>query len=404
MELNVCFETEELSKHLITIAQAGAELGDIPLKLNIEMVQKRYFNLLDLRGFVTPGGSIKQRKLSGEFQECYGEKLLNKLESRIDRDHDWLQMITRKHKVAAHPIRHLLLILFLCKSVGEFIQPPKLFAPFGNGPWLCLNQVAKHYQEPVITKCKVTSDSKTRVPVGTFSCFCGFVYSRKGPDLTEEDKFRIGRVKQYGDVWTGKLRVLIEGGMSGLRQLAKTMGCDPKTILYYSGKLNLLPNLNTHKGYEPVSLKSTIETETCEKLFGGMVKKKEPKMPKPPNNKQRVDWKERDDAIVEKIAEAKEELLVRKEPVRITRSLLGRSIGRLTLLEHYICKLPQTKEFLDCKTESIEEFQLRRLRTIYQDNLEQGHHLRPWELTRLAGIKSGYSDRIEELLGVLTEN
>jgi len=406
LDLTVNFESEELSKQLIRIAQAGNELGQIPLKFNIDMVQKRYYSLLDHDGYVTPGGSIKQRQLSEKFRKYYGDTLLEKLESRINWDPNWLQMITRKPKVATHPIRHLLLILFLCKSVGDFIQHgPKLFAPFGDAPWLCLNQAANHYQEPVITQCIVTSDSKTRVPVGTFSCSCGFVYSRKGPDLTEKDKFRIGRVKQYGDVWVESLRSYIDGGMSGQRQLAKVMGCDPKTILHYADKLNLLSYLNTlKKDGEQVFSYSKITTDISRSNSFSRGVSKKPKMARLTNTKRGVNWLERDRGIVNALEEAKEELLIREEPVRITRSLLGRSIGRLPLLEHYINKLPQTKEYLDCETESIEEFQLRRLRTIYRDNLEQGHHLRPWELTRMAGLKSGYSERIEEIIDVLTEN
>ncbi|MBV7508768.1 hypothetical protein KW850_26495 [Bacillus sp. sid0103] len=51
----------------------------------------------------------------------------------------------------------------------------------------------------VLTSCVITRDYKTGLPVGTFTCSCGFVFSRKGPDKTNEDRYKIGRIKELGD-------------------------------------------------------------------------------------------------------------------------------------------------------------------------------------------------------------
>lgn len=401
LDLNVKYETTKELKLLISIAQAGDELANIPLLFDIEMIQRRYLALLSHKGFVTPGGSIKQRLLNDEFREYYGGELLKRLESTIDGNTSWLQTITRKPRRTIHPIRHLLLILFLCKSVNEFFQKePKIHSPFGDEPWLCLNQVANHYKKPVITHCTVTSDSKTRVPVGTFSCSCGFVYSRRGPDLTEEDKFKVGRVKRYGEVWEGKLRVLIESGTSGLRQLARIMECDPKTIIKYSRKFNLITFLNTTERYRNSDSKKEQTAIVKNPLQSRGVKEKSGIFQQP-KRKRQVNWSERDAQIVKELSKAKERLLIGEKRVRITRSNLGRSIGRLPLLEHYLDRLPKTKDYLDCETESVEEFQFRRLKTIYQENLVEGVQLKKWELIRIAGIKSGYSQQVKELLDKL---
>lgn len=101
--------------------------------------------------------------------------------------------------------------------------------PFGLGSWPCLNKAANHYRDPVFDECVLTRCSSTKLPVGTFSCSCGFVYSRRGPDKNEIDKFRIGRIKSFGPVWHSKLKVLNEGTIS-LRKKAAILGVNPMTV------------------------------------------------------------------------------------------------------------------------------------------------------------------------------
>lgn len=50
------------------------------------------------------------------------------------------------------------------------------YNPFVCGPWTCLNIACSNYKKDVIEDVVVTDDYKTRVPVGTFRCNCGFVY------------------------------------------------------------------------------------------------------------------------------------------------------------------------------------------------------------------------------------
>ena len=55
------------------------------------------------------------------------------------------------------------------------------YEPFGQGPWLCLNPIAEHYQQAVIYEMDVHIQPRTKLPVGTFRCSCGYIYTRKGP-------------------------------------------------------------------------------------------------------------------------------------------------------------------------------------------------------------------------------
>src|SRR5699024_6825576 len=75
--------------------------------------------------------------------------------------------------------------------------------------------------------------SKTAAPIGTFECSCGYIYARKGPDKSSEDKYHIGRVKVFGDTWMDKLRVLASNKNLSIRAMAEMLGVYSKTVKNY---------------------------------------------------------------------------------------------------------------------------------------------------------------------------
>src|SRR5690606_403795 len=109
----------------------------------------------------------------------------------------------------AHPIRHLLLSRFLGISLHDLFYKKMEYKPFGDGPWPCLNAAADHYLKPVVCDLKVSHSTDLKCPVGTFSCTCGFVYTRSGPDESEDARYRFGRIKAFGTVWEEKLKELV---------------------------------------------------------------------------------------------------------------------------------------------------------------------------------------------------
>ncbi|MGR5962533.1 TnsD family Tn7-like transposition protein [Bacillus paranthracis] len=113
--------------------------------------------------------------------------------------------------------------------------------PFGTGPWPCLNKATTHYRESVIPNVEVTRDFKSTASIGTFSCSCGFVYARKGPDMSLDDRFRIGRVKVFGEVWKSKLKQLSKKRLS-TRAIARELGVDSKTVKKYLERHEVVSN------------------------------------------------------------------------------------------------------------------------------------------------------------------
>jgi len=103
-----------------------------------------------------------------------------------------------------------------------------------------LNPIAEHYHQPIVTHLELSLCGDTKKPVGTFSYSCGFIYCRTGPDCSQEDAFWIGKIKAVGSVWQQKLRHLVGVEQLGLRETARRLHVDPRTINRYVQSLGLI--------------------------------------------------------------------------------------------------------------------------------------------------------------------
>lgn len=147
-----------------------------------------------------------------------------------------------------------------------FSEINKEYNPFGIGPWPCLNHAAEHYRENVIDNVKITEDSKTRKPVGTFDCDCGYCYSRTGPDQFDNDRFRKGRVKRFGYLWESKLLELLKEKDTSYRQMALQLGCDLKTVQKFEKQYRESNNLITIKSFSKVDQELHDKTSVIYKM------------------------------------------------------------------------------------------------------------------------------------------
>lgn len=108
----------------------------------------------------------------------------------------------------------------------------------------------------------------------------------------------------------------------------------------------------------------------------------------------RVDWSLRDEDIFQKAVEAVEFLLNTDKPVRITLSKIGRTIGHLGVLEKHIEKLNKTRTYIVNVCETVEEFQIRRVRWAANHIYESGQQVKSWQISRLAGLNKHVSDLV----------
>ncbi|MCT4507731.1 MAG: TnsD family transposase [Tepidibacter sp.] len=441
LDLNVEYEKDkDIYEKLLKISKAAYYILNNNLYyFNKDTITEKYKAILYSKGLVTTNKRIKQRELYDEFIKYYGPEFLEIMESSIDKDieYNWLKVITRDSKRTVHPIRHILFINFLVDDIKEFFKPEvNGYNPFGKSPWPCLNYVAEHYKKDVVTELKITTDYKTRLPVGTFTCDCGFIYSRKGPDKNIDDRYKIGRTKEFGSLWEETLKQYLLEHKYGLRELARIMNCDPKTIVKFDKELgihyfetsnmlvekqktnkkenndidiqaykeNIIIAMNENSSYTRTQIR-----ELCKKEYTYLYRYDKDwlleMLPKNISRKnidyksdKRVNWNKRDEEILKVIKEKYNSLLLRDKPIRITKGNLCKEAGILTIIEKKLDKLPRTKEYLDDILESVEAFQLRRARSIVDENLEDKEGIRLWEIQKLSKIRTSDFEKIKTKL------
>lgn len=217
-----------------------------------------------------------------------------------------------------------------------------------------------------------------------------------------------------------------------LRETARQLEVDPATVKKYTKKLGLQtywikrseeedrsknpikqdsPSEN-REGYRREWLKlkkqypSSSKTELRQlnnRVFTWLYRndrdwlnRNSPNLKSTANDNHRVDWKYRDEEIYENVRVAVNDLLSAEKPKRITISSVGSRIGIRPLLEKHLDKLPMTKEYLEEQTESIKDFQIRRLQWAVQELQDYGQDLTLWRIYRKAGIREKFQMELQE--------
>ena len=390
----------------------------------LEWYREQYLALLMRKNLATPSGRVFQRELASDFNSFYLPEYLRLVQSSIlPSDTSWLSSIVRKPRKAIHPLRHLLMIRYLYGSVASFFSDMKVYEPFGRAPWLCLNAAAEHFMEPVVDECEITYCSDTKKPVGTFSCGCGFVYSRRGPDISDADRHKIGRIKQFGLIWEARLQELKRSGIS-FREIAKRLNVDTNTVIKHlleseTSVRAVVPNQEIngqgdirfiHRSHwlkeqkrRPTLSKTQLRME-LQRTYTWLYRhdrewlaenSPEPKNSRPVNK--RVDWAARDTFVYSRLKAVVAKLLaVPGKPERITRNRIGKEAGVLSFLEKQLDKLPISKKYIELVTETVEEFQIRRVRWAVNTLTERHEILAKWKIERLAGLRPGYAEVVEQ--------
>lgn len=382
----------------------------------------RYMELLIERGFATCSGRVDQIRLHEAFTSFYGKEFLDSVQSPLEGQDSWLARLVRKPRVAVHPIRHLLLIRFLTGSPEEFFSERAKYRPFGKAPWPCLNAAADHYLKRVVKQLHITYCGDTKRPVGHFTCFCGFEYSRRGPDTSTRDIFRIGRVVEFGPVWKSQLAKLASQGMS-LRAIARNLNVDTNTVRKYLAlehkqqvdiagvdEIGEIATLNCHRGIwqqgqadNPGSTKTQLRY-MYPRSFAWLyrndrewLRNNSPLAFKRQSYSFRVDWEGRDRLICDKIKDAVKTLMsIPGKPERVTIARLGKIAGVLGLVQKHLDKMPITKEYLNSVVESFEDCMVRRVQWAFRESLARAKMPTREDIEQMAGLRRGsYSERVE---------
>lgn len=422
MNLSSKYEENPFAEISIHLSKQAYKLLQLPLhNFSREDIKLKYRTLLSELNLITISNRVRQKELYQAFKNKFPKGFLEKYESTLNiaDEYHWLKVITRNTKRHVHPFRHLLTLYFLEQDIDDFVNQKAHVGPFGVGPWPCLNKAATHYKESVIPSVEVTRDFKSKIPIGTFRCSCGFVYARKGPDMSLEDRFRIGRVKVFGEVWKSKLKQLSNRKLS-TRAIARELGADSKTVKRYLEGHTIISNqvkmeskalLEQYKdemieGIRKLpNLSRTALRERFKKQYMFLYRhdkewlmKNLPIKQKKPESTKTVDWDKRDREYVVKIKMLYKELLAKERPIRITVSAIGKRLGILTNLERHLDKLSQTKGLLEEIIESVEQFQIRRCCKVIDQMITMDEPVILWQVQRIAAVKTHHFHEIKPKL------
>ncbi|MBS4207193.1 TnsD family Tn7-like transposition protein [Bacillus sp. FJAT-50079] len=422
-EMNI---PEEFYENLVYIAeQSYALLNSKFAILGLKNINQFYLAKLNEKHYITPSKRIRIQELIPDFLDSFPMGFLKFLNSDFEYfDEDtWFHKVVRKPKVACHPLRHLFFLLFLGQRIGDQISENHHKVHFfGRTSWPCLNKAATHYKEFLITDCIVTRDYKTGKPVGTFTCKdCGFTYSRTGPDASEKDKYRIGRIKNFGPVWQNKLDELYTSGMYSIRGISSMLGVDSKTTKkYLTNDVKNIPSTSNEGEQNTFEEKRKMFMELRKRypnFSRSELRKSSPRLynwlykndrewftSNLPHVKRRqisrtiVDWEERDDEYSLLIIREAIILSLEIPLVRVTKTRIYQRLDVQTRFENNLDKLPKCKNILQDVTETVQEFQIRKIRYFGDQFRRKNMDISISTLTRTVGIKKISNDFVQQVI------
>lgn len=383
---------------LLSIAREFSEIhkGDSKFDIN----KMNYAPILLQKGYYEKN-RLRRKELCGEFQDYYKSTSNPLLKSFIRNCYYWLGTLVGSPLKVFNPYQHILFRQFF-DSLKDFAVP-QLVHPFRNGPWPCYNKISDHYMKEVITSMKYHINKTDNRVVGVFTCSCGMVYSksfiRKKKGLEEYIK-----VQKYGDLWNRKLEEYISAGIA-IRVIANLLGVSYQTIYRF---LNKIPskspkdkNLAAKRSQWNQALKefklnrynnsrlkypglySWLYRNDREWLLSKNVK----------GNRQnlglqlKINWKQVDDQLCEEIKKAILRLQIESPERRVCKTHIAKIVNKGKYIKSTnMDRLPKSKDYLLSKTESISEYQGRRIRRAVLDLKKQGRSVTKWNILKFAGI------------------
>lgn len=335
-----------------------------------EALQRRYHNLLLRQGLAYYNGQVRTAQLVRKLLDYYPGELLVHLGCEIKNLYsNWLTRLLHTHKagVTQHPLRHILFLIFIGCSVEELFDSFAEFNPFGAEPWPCLNHASGHYAEPRITSCQIRDGEKKNVgkPVGTFTCACGFIYTRTGPAQSEGDRFKWTSIQSYGAEWNKLLKQLWVDTSVTLRQVAQKLGVNELTVKRRAISLGLTfprPTPGIPRPSEEISDRYKIKQPTRRKPLNTIGRNLRPSpLRKKLSQETRINWEEQDLILSAAVKNAASQIRSATVPTRVSITAIVRLVRHRAWFEKKLEKLPITSVMLTTYLESFENYSVRRI-------------------------------------------
>lgn len=356
------------------IATRSRDFLDMTLNETTEDLWKVFRRSLAQLGYDGHHGSLEQ--LEKDFIAYFGCELLSRLDAGFEKHQTlgWLRAIRRKPRRNLHPLRQILLELFIQNKTVD-----KKTAPFGEGPWPCLNPLAKHYKETVVTDMRVFKDKRhTDRVLGRFTCSCGFVYSQRADQYPSEKPYR---VIEHGPLFKLEAIDLQDRGYK-VNAIANLLDIDWQTANrfieakthkvsnngYKQDKAEWIKLIANNPGMGVKSLRSqnpALYTRLYRHEREWLRNNSPRELNKTYKTSRYVDWAKRDREVSSQVIETAKEIKKAYPPKRVTRTRIATDLECRPLLEKKINKLPETNRCLLKVEESLLEFRIRRLHVAY---------------------------------------
>ncbi len=349
-------------------------------------LRSRYQVALYYEELATFRGNIRITKLLRKFTEYYSNDFLLSLGCHINGRHkrNWVARIGQKGSIQ-HPLRHLLVLNLIDKSVDFFLRSNLIISPFPNIPYPCLNPLCSKYNIDVIVDVQVgISRKRAREPLGTFKCpYCEFTYCRTKRDGIHDDRCK-GKTISYGKVWDDMLIQLWNSSLTRT-DIAQTMHVQYDTMIRQAKRLNLIQQ----ESFE--TLQGTVSVLWCRERWLRIVSQN-PNTPtavlieqfsevyfylqrydlfwlesntpdkRKATNVSRVDWCSRDEYFCPKVAQIAGAIVKEIPLKRVTINSIGMGLGYKDGAIHKDLKrLHKTSVEIQFWIESIREFAIRRI-------------------------------------------
>jgi hypothetical protein len=286
------------------------------------------------------------------------------------------------------------------------------FKPFGDGPWRCHNPLASHVGEPVVHQVAYHTDKG--VPVGRFSCSCGYVFSRKQGGKPV--------VIEFGPAFEAQLTRCAEEAMS-LRAAARTLFVSTKTVIHQAKRLGIrtpwtktddkLAKSGPLCGKMRKKWRRTLKDNpwasvtACRKMTPACyawlyrndrawLMSHRPANPNGASPRRRIrNWSEIDEATVGILVALADEIRTEVPPVRVSVAQLERRMDRPGWFFSRRNKLPRCAKALAQLAEPVELFQCRRVLWAVSQLTAKGISITDSNLRRWAGLRKPMAPIVE---------
>ncbi len=346
---------------------------------------RRYRYLLREQGLCSYRGKVATKELLARFYRMCPPVVLARIEGHAGRltSGRGILSLVRKPRGGFPPLYHLLMMQCLGKTAEEFFGMPAEPADFGSGPWPCLNKLAPHYRQSIVTKVSIHIQKDGGRPVATFSCRCGFRYARVGPDWGPLAQFSFTRVEQYGPLWERTFRHLWSTPEHTLSFISQKVGIAEQNLATHAARLRLpvwrrengravipgrkrtwrgrpeRPHLATIRAMRDAwtvlcskRMRITVESREERRLYHWLYRHDHAWLTKQCIHggtkraldiKQRIDWEQRDKFLAQVIRA----IAVKRSPCgRLTMNRLIRLSGQRHLIHPNLHRLPLTRRTL----------------------------------------------------------